>query len=73
MSLLLPKWNGDMIGAMHRIGITEDAVAGAMGVTRTYLSRQLNSPKVSSDTKAKIENAIAYEAMKRGFSRKDVL
>ena len=73
MSLLLPRWNGEMIGAMHRIGITEDAVEGAMGVTRSYLSRQLNSPKVSPETKDRIEAAIVYEAMKRGFTRNDVL
>jgi len=67
MAYVLPEWNGAIVGAMHRIGVSQDEMAAEMGVSRSWVSRVLNSRYPSEETKRKFFNAVMKCAMKRGI------
>ena len=64
---VLPKWNGDVIGAMHRIRMSSGALAYCMGVNRRYVSKILNSEKQTEYVKDKVEAAIRSFMEERGI------
>ena len=65
---LLPEWNGDVVKVMCRMYMTKQALAKEMGLSRTYVSKLLNSPRNSDQTKRKIETALESFARSRGLT-----
>ncbi len=68
----LPKWNGEVVGAMHRMGMTVNALSVEMGVTRTYVSKLLNTPRHTEQTRSRVENAMRSFAEEIGINFEDV-
>lgn len=68
MAHILPAWNGHVISACHRMGITRDALAKEMGVNRTYLSKILNKKRTTEYTRSLVEEALRSQAKRLGFN-----
>ena len=67
MVKVLPEWNGKVVGTMHRMFMTKEALADTLGYQRTYISRMLWSPNHRPDTKAKVEDALESFARSHGI------
>lgn len=62
---ILPEWNGNVVGVMHRMWITNEALAKEMGVQRTYVSKVLNSPHLGVKARSRVEDALRSLAEQR--------
>ena len=69
---LLPEWNGKVKGIMHRMYMTENALAKEMGVTRQYASKVLNSSSQTAESRIKVEAALESFAQSRGICFNDL-
>lgn len=56
---MLAKWIGDVVGKMHRAGITMKVLAGELGWHEKYLSAVLNGHRAPKDAERKIKEALA--------------
>ena len=56
---MLAKWIGDVVGKMHRAGITMKVLAGELGWHEKYLSAVLNGHRAPKDAEQKIKDALA--------------
>lgn len=65
--VVLPEWNGRVVGAMHRMGMTVQALALEMGVQRTYASKLLNTGNHKDQTRSRVEDALRSFAGERGI------
>lgn len=66
--MVLPEWNGKVVGVMHRMGMTVQALALEIGVQRTYVSKLLNTPNHLSRTRSKVERGLRSFAEERGIN-----
>ena len=74
LSRVLPAWNGHVISALHRMGVTRETLAKEMGVHRTYLSKILNKRKTTAHTRSLVEEGLRKCAIGVGLDyEKDVL
>ena len=52
------QWTGDIVGEMHRKGITAKQLADAIGWHPKYLSAVLNGHKMPAKAEEKIRDAL---------------
>lgn len=69
---LLPEWNGKVKGVMHRMYMTESALAKEMGVSRQYASKVLNSSSQTTESRIKVEAALESFARSRDIYFNDL-
>jgi plasmid maintenance system antidote protein VapI len=55
---MLAHWIGDVVGLMHKFGISNKQLAAHMDVTPEYISMVLNGHREPSGIEARIRNAI---------------
>jgi len=65
---VLPEWSGKVVGVMHRMYMTQIALAKELGVSREYVNRLLASQCVTQSQKAKVEAALESFARSRGLT-----
>ena len=74
MVRVLPPWNGHVISALHRMGVTRETLAKEMGVHRSYLSKILNKRKTTAYTRSLVEEGLRICAKNIGLDyERDVL
>lgn len=56
---MLAKWIGDVVGKMHRAGVTMKALAAEIGWHEKYLSAVLNGHRAPKDAELKVREALA--------------
>ena len=64
---ILPEWNGKVVGVMHRMGMTVQALAVEIGGQRTYASKLLNTANHMEQTRSKVEQGLRSFAKERGI------
>ena len=72
MADLLPEWNGKVVGVMHRMYMTQVALAAEMGTSREFVNRTLASPRQTPELRQKVETALESFARSRGFYFNDL-
>jgi len=72
MFVLLPEWSGNVVGAMHRCGITQTQLADSCGMSRKYLCMVLNSEEPRQTTQSKIEHGLKKIITERGFNVEEI-
>jgi plasmid maintenance system antidote protein VapI len=55
---MLAHWIGDVVGLMHKFGISNKQLAAHMDVTPEYISMVLNGHREPSGIEARIRKAI---------------
>ena len=57
-NVVLASWIGDVVGTMHRYGITQTELGAEMGVSNDYISMILNGKKKPNDIERRIREAL---------------
>ena len=68
----LPEWNGKVVGVMHRMYMTQIALAKEMGVSREYVNRVLASQSQTQEQRKKVIAALDSFARSRGLKLDDL-
>lgn len=56
---MLAKWTGDVVGKMHRAGVTMKALAAEVGWHEKYLSAVMHGHRTPKDAEKKVREALA--------------
>ena len=68
----LPEWNGKVVGVMHRMYMTQIALAKEMGVSRQYVNGILASKYHTQAQRTKVVTALESFARSRGLKLSDL-
>lgn len=55
---MLAHWIGEIVGLMHRHGISKKQLAAHLGMTPEYISMVLNGHREPADIEARLRKAI---------------
>lgn len=56
---MLAKWTGDVVGKMHRAGVTMKQLAAEVGWHEKYLSAVMHGHRTPKDAEQKVREALA--------------
>jgi len=55
---MVDKWTGLLVGKMHNNGVTFEALAKELGVSKPYVSMVLNGKRFPKDAEQKFNDAL---------------